>query len=162
MLWPPGLSNPAVGNVSPASITVSLANGQTYTQTVSLTLPTTGALTNIVDVFLLFDDTGSFTTNSPIVRAAFPQIISSLQAALPGLDLGFGVGRFEEYANFASEYATGRPFILNQPIVRRRQRGSPLQSRRAEPHSPRAMAAICRRPISRHCSSSRPARIRWQ
>src|SRR6185436_14958323 len=55
--------------------------------------------------------------NSPIVRAAFPTIISQLQAALPGIDLGFGVGRFEEYANFASEYATGRPFVLNQPII---------------------------------------------
>jgi len=40
-----------------------------------------------------------------------------LQAALPGIDLGFGVGRFEEYGNFAYEYSTGRPFILNQPIV---------------------------------------------
>src|SRR3954463_9835278 len=49
--------------------------------------------------------------------AAFPQIISTLQAALPGVDLGFGVGRFEEYANFAAENATGRPFILNQPII---------------------------------------------
>jgi hypothetical protein len=116
-LWPPGVSNPATGNVTPTSITTSLAIGQTHTTTVSLTLPGSGALTNMVDVFLLFDDTGSFTNNSPIVRAAFPQIISALQAALPGLDLGFGVGRFEEYANFASEYATGRPFILNQPIV---------------------------------------------
>ena len=34
--------------------------------------PTPGALTNLVDVFLLFDDTGSFVNNSPIVRAAFP------------------------------------------------------------------------------------------
>ena len=117
ILWPAGTSNPAVGNVSPTGITVSLAEGASYHQTVSLTLPTSGALTNMVDVFLLFDDTGSFTGNSPIVRAAFPQIIADLQAALPGIDLGFGVGRLEEYANFASEYGTGRPFILNQPIV---------------------------------------------
>ena len=41
----------------------------------------------------------------------------SLQTAFPGTDFGFGVGRFEEYATFAAEYATGRPFILNQPIV---------------------------------------------
>lgn len=116
-LWPAGVSNPAVGNVSPTSITTSLAIGQTYSTPVSLTLPGSGSLTNLVDVFLLFDDTGSFTNNSPIVRAAFPQIISSLQTALPGLNLGFGVGRFEEYANFGSEYSSGRPFILNQPIV---------------------------------------------
>jgi Ca2+-binding RTX toxin-like protein len=116
-LWPAGTSNPASGNVTPTSITASLANGQTHRETVSLTLPGTGGVTNLVDVFLLFDDTGSFTSNSPIVRAAFPQIISTLTGALPGIDFGFGVGRFEEYANFAGEYATGRPFVLNHPIV---------------------------------------------
>lgn len=116
-LWPAGVSNPAVGNVTPTSITASLADGQTHHETVSITLPNTGAVTNLVDVFLLFDDTGSFVNNSPLVRAAFPTIITQLQAALPGIDLGFGVGRFEEYGNFAYEYSTGRPFILNQPIV---------------------------------------------
>ncbi len=117
ILWPGGVSNPAIGNVTPTSITTSLSQGQVEHDNVSLTLPGSGALTNMVDVFLLFDDTGSFTANSPIVRAAFPQIISSLQTAMPTVDFGFGVGRFEEYANFASEFATGRPFILNQPIV---------------------------------------------
>jgi hypothetical protein len=117
VLWPAGVSNPAVGNVTPTSITTALAKDQSEHHSVSLTLPGTGALTNMVDVFLLFDDTGSFTANSPIVRAAFPEIIASLQAALPGVDLGFGVGRFEEYANFAAEFSTGRPFILNQPII---------------------------------------------
>lgn len=116
-LWPAGVSNPAIGNVTPTSITTVLSDGQTHSQTVSLTLPGTGALTDMVDVFLLFDDTGSFTANSPIVRSAFPQIISALQTALPGINLGFGVGRFEEYANFAAEYSTGRPFVLNQPII---------------------------------------------
>ncbi|MBS0260837.1 MAG: cadherin domain-containing protein [Planctomycetes bacterium] len=116
-LWPTGVSNPAVGNVTPTSITTSLAAGAAFRTSVSLTLPNTGALTNLVDVFLLFDDTGSFVNNSPIVRAAFPDIITQLQSSLPGTDLGFGVGRFEEYANFAYEYSTGRPFVLNQPIV---------------------------------------------
>ena len=116
-LWPAGTSNPAQGNVSPASITTSLAVGQSFLQTVSLTLPGTGSLTNAVDVFLLFDDTGSFTNNSPVVRAAFPNIITQLQTSLSGTDLAFGTGRFEEYGNFASEYSTGRPFILNQPMV---------------------------------------------
>ncbi len=117
ILWPSGVSNAAVGIVSPIEITTSLAVGESHRKSVSITLPTTGALTNLVDVFLLFDDTGSFVNNSPIVRAAFPDIISQLQASLTGIDLGFGVGRFEEYANFASEYSNGRPFVLNQPIV---------------------------------------------
>ena len=116
-LLPSGTSHPASGNVTPTSITASLAAGATLRQTVSLTLPSSGGVTNLADVFLLFDDTGSFTSNSPIVRAAFPQIISSLTTALPGIDFGFGVARFEEYGSFASESATGRPFILNSPIV---------------------------------------------
>ncbi|MFM8478853.1 MAG: SdrD B-like domain-containing protein, partial [Planctomycetaceae bacterium] len=117
ILWPPGTSRPASGNVSPTSLQLTLATGQSSLHNVSLTLPGTGSLSTLVDVFLLFDDTGSFTANSPIVRAAFPTIISTLQSSLPGIDLAFGVGRFEEYANFAAEFATGRPFILNQPIV---------------------------------------------
>ncbi|MFM7057513.1 MAG: tandem-95 repeat protein, partial [Planctomycetota bacterium] len=117
ILWPTGTSHPASGNVTPTSLQLTLATGQTSLQTVSLTLPGTGSLSTLVDVFLLFDDTGSFTANSPIVRAAFPTIISTLQSSLPGIDLAFGVGRFEEYANFAAEFPTGRPFILNQPIV---------------------------------------------
>lgn len=117
ILWPTGVSNPKMGNVSPEDISLSLAQGQRHSQTVSITLPSSGALTNLVDVFLLFDDTGSFVGNSPIVRAAFPAIMSQLQASLVGIDLGFGVGRFEEYGNFGAEYATGRPFVLNQPIV---------------------------------------------
>ncbi len=117
VLWPSGNSNPAVGDVTPTLIEASLAKDQRLQQTVSITLPNSGALTDLVDVFLLFDDTGSFTNNSPIVRAAFPDIISRLQTSLPGIDLGFGVGRFEEYGNFGFEYGTGRPFTLNQPIV---------------------------------------------
>ena len=117
VLWPAGVSNAPIGNVTPRLIQQSLTNGETLRQTVSLTLPNAGGVTNMVDVFLLFDDTGSFTANSPIVRAAFPTIISRLQAALPGIDLGFGVGRFEEYGSFAAEFDSGRPFILNQPIV---------------------------------------------
>ena len=84
ILWPTGTSHPAQGIVTPASVTTSLAVGQSYHQTISLTLPGTGSLTNAVDVFLLFDDTGSFVNNSPIVRAAFPNIITQLQTSLSG------------------------------------------------------------------------------
>ncbi len=117
ILWPAGTSQLSKGNVTPMSLTMSLGAGETFAQTVSLTLPAAGSLSTMVDVFLLFDDTGSFTANSPIVRAAFPTIISTLQASLPGVDLGFGVGRFEEYGSFGGEAQTGRPFILNHPIV---------------------------------------------
>lgn len=117
ILWPTGTSHPSIGNVTPSEVTVSLAKDQSFRQNYSITLPGSGGLSSMVDVFLLFDDTGSFVNNSPIVRGAFPTIISQLQASLPGVDMGFGVGRFEEYANFAYEYDSGRPFVLNQPIV---------------------------------------------
>jgi len=117
ILYPAGVSHAAAGNVTPAAMNITLAPGESSLHNVSLTLPAAGSLSTMVDVFLLFDDTGSFTANSPIVRAAFPDIIARLQAALPGVDLGFGVGRFEEYGSFAGEFAEGRPFILNHPIV---------------------------------------------
>ncbi len=68
---------PVIGNVTPTLIQQSLTQGQSYRQTVSLTLPNGGGVTNLVDVFLLFDDTGSFTANSPIVRAAFPRSLAA-------------------------------------------------------------------------------------
>ena len=70
-----------------------------------------------VDIFLLLDDTQSFSLFAPALRDIFDGLVNGLEAELPDVDLAFGVGRFEEYGSFASEFATGRPFILNQPIV---------------------------------------------
>lgn len=67
-----------------------------------------------VDIFFLFDDTGSFTNALGTTGAAFPQIISDLQANFPGRDFAFGVGRYEDYSG---GFGSDRPFILNQPII---------------------------------------------
>ena len=86
---------------------------------VQITLPDT-SVTNKVDVFLLFDDTGSFAGFVPTVASIFSSLVTSLETALPGVEFGYGVGRFEDYGgfdNFALESPSGRPFILNQPIV---------------------------------------------
>ena len=73
-----------------------------------------------VDITLLLDDTGSFKEFA-IVNSIFSSLVTSLQAALPGVDFGFGVTRFEDYGgpgnSFSDDYDTARPFILNQPIV---------------------------------------------
>lgn len=77
---------------------------------------------NEVDVFFLFDDTISFETYAPSVKAIFNSLVTDLEAAQPQANFGFGVGRFEDYGGPGFTFAgTGnpeqRPFILNQPIV---------------------------------------------
>ena len=76
---------------------------------------------NKVDVMLLFDDTGSFAGRVPTIAALFPAIIDELETTFPDKDFAFGVSRFEDYGGpgtgFSFENTTGRPFILNQPLV---------------------------------------------
>lgn len=68
-----------------------------------------------IDVFLLFDDTGSFAGTSLTLAAAFPQLITTLQTNFPTADFGFGIGRYEDYpTTFSTE---DLPYILNQPII---------------------------------------------
>lgn len=110
--------------VSPTSVDLgsdsAVCEGEDENVPVSITLPG-GSTSTEVDVFLLFDDTGSFASVAPTVTALFPTIISDLESALPGVSFGFGVGRFEDYggpgASFSGENQTGRPFTLNQPII---------------------------------------------
>ena len=74
-----------------------------------------------VDVFFLFDDTGSFAPFVRTVTSIFGGLVGDLETALPGVEFGFGVGRFEDYGGpgtgFSAEVPTGRPFTLNQPII---------------------------------------------
>jgi hypothetical protein len=112
------------GAADPRSITLGPASpvcaGNSQTVPVSLSFPA-GSVIDKVDVFLLFDDTGSFAGTVPSVTQIFSQLVTQLQTALPQVSFGFGVGRFEDYGGpatgFSSESTTGRPFILNQPIV---------------------------------------------
>ena len=117
-LVPPPGGDPE-GDVSPDELEELLPFGESVVRNVSITLPPAGTgSVSAVDVFLLFDDTGSFASTVPTIISLFPTIVSNLQASFPAIDFAFGVGRFEEYGSFASESATGRPFTLNQPIVR--------------------------------------------
>ncbi|MEE9392006.1 MAG: hypothetical protein V3W41_05835 [Planctomycetota bacterium] len=111
--------------VTPTDITSSpspaCAAGGSETHTVCITLPP-DTTTSSVDVFLLFDDTGSFASSVPATIAVFNQVVTDLQAALPSVDFAFGVGRFEDYGGpgegFSGEDIDGRPFTLNQAILR--------------------------------------------
>ena len=110
--------------VTPESINIDdaspVCNDDSITEEVCIELPPDSVSDN-VDVFFLFDDTGSFAGFVPTVADIFQDIVTGLQTALPAVDFGFGVGRFEDYggpgSGFSGEVADGRPFILNQPIV---------------------------------------------
>jgi hypothetical protein len=114
-----GTRHPALGNVDPTSVDLNLADNQVVTKTVSLVVPQTPP---IADVLLLLDDTSSFTNRITTVTSEFPQIISKVEQDLPNVKFGVGVGRFEDYGGSAGvliDYAgtSDRPFILNQPII---------------------------------------------
>lgn len=117
-----GCSNTA--GVSPAAIDFGAGStactGAPETVPIRLTLPPASVI-NKVDVFFLFDDTGSFAGFVPTVQGIFTQLVNDLKVALPGVSLGFGVGRFEDFGGpgvgFSGEFGVGRPFTLNQPII---------------------------------------------
>jgi len=118
------LNAPLLGQTtSPDSISIVsglVCEGGSETFPVSITLPP-DTIIDKVDVFFLFDDTGSFAGFVPTVTTIFSGLVGSLETALPAVSFGFGVGRFEDYGGpgtgFSGELATGRPFTLNQPIV---------------------------------------------
>jgi hypothetical protein len=112
------------GETDPRSIEIgassAVCTGGSETVPVSLTFPPSSVIDK-VDVFFLFDDTGSFAGRVPAVQGIFSALVTDLRAALPGVSLGFGVGRFEDYggpgSSFSLESSVGRPFIMNQPVI---------------------------------------------
>ncbi len=78
-----------------------------------------------VDVMLLLDDTGSFVMLNALLRNEYTEIIKNLSANNPGIDFGFGVSRFDDFrvtydpplGGRDSNFETGIPFTLNQPII---------------------------------------------
>ena len=110
--------------IDPPNINVrrgsAVCSGGSETLPLSITLPP-DAVSEKVDVFFLFDDTGSFAPFVRTVTSIFSGLVGDLETALPGVEFGFGVGRFEDYGGpgtgFSGESATGRPFTLNQPII---------------------------------------------
>jgi len=123
---PQGLAQTA----SPTSIalgsTAQVCTGGQEMRDVSLTLPDQ-TTTDKVDVLLLFDDTGSFATEVAALSSQFQSLVGGLEATFPSVEFGFGVARFEDYGgpgnSFSKEYADGRPFILNQPVITKADAG---------------------------------------
>ena len=114
-----GENNPSTGDVNPNEISHTLCTDEMVTEQVSITLPEDGSVVPAVDVLLLFDDTGSFSSVAETIQDEFTQIVDSLQTNLPSVDFGFGVAKFEDFGDGSTVPSNGRhlPFILNQPII---------------------------------------------
>lgn len=114
------------GQVTPAEITIEpsspVCGGGSETVPVSISFPAASTVDR-VDLFFLFDDTGSFASTAPAVASIFSSLVNDLQVSLPNVSFGFGVGRFEDYGGparlYSLENSLGRPFVLNQPIITR-------------------------------------------
>ncbi len=126
------LNTPLLGQTAlPDSIFIdsgAICTGGSETFPVKITLPP-DSIIDEVDVFFLFDDTGSFASFVLTVTGIFSGLVGSLETALPTVEFGFGVGRFEDCGGdgdgFSGEFLDGRPFILNQPIVTAADAGGP-------------------------------------
>ncbi len=103
-----------LGNESDETVLITLSNpvGATIADGQGEGLILDDDVTTPVDVFLVLDDTGSFQNVGSSIFSIFTTIITTLQTRLAGVELAFGVGRFETYSTFA-----GRPYVLNQPII---------------------------------------------
>ncbi|MEZ6124261.1 MAG: right-handed parallel beta-helix repeat-containing protein [Planctomycetaceae bacterium] len=80
---------------------------------------TTGVVPSVIDVVILLDDTGSFTSAGLTLATVFPQIVTQLGMDLPAADFAFSVTRYEDYATDtpSTVESSDRPFILNQPLI---------------------------------------------
>ncbi len=72
------------------------------------------AAPQVLDIVLLFDDTGNFSSAGPTLASSFNSVITQLQAQFSNGDFAFGISRFEDYALGQNN---DRPFILNQPVI---------------------------------------------
>ena len=105
-----------VGEIAPGFIDVGLDDGEVLNETISITLPENSTPYGKADVFLLFDDTGSFASRATSLADSFQEVIAALGTDYPTTDFAFGVGRFEDFSNYVPQKVS-RPFILNQPVA---------------------------------------------
>ncbi len=113
--------------VSPGSITIdpstACGGGSDTVEDLCIILPEASTC-NSADIFLLFDDTGSFEDKVVTAGEIFGSIVADLTSGSPCVDFTFGVGRFEEYGGpgrafgSPSAFEEDRPFILNQALTR--------------------------------------------
>ncbi|HEY9621936.1 MAG TPA: putative Ig domain-containing protein [Crinalium sp.] len=83
-----GSNQPKTGNVNTAAINLNLTQGQTSTQSVSLTLPPLSANVSAADVVVVVDESASMEAGQAWIKAMIQQLDAALQQA------GIGSNRY--------------------------------------------------------------------
>ncbi|MEZ6073141.1 MAG: putative Ig domain-containing protein [Pirellulales bacterium] len=113
-------TSPASNDVTPQTgIMLDLGEGDTVTETVTITLVPSEHPAPLVDVVFLLDDTASFEDSYPPIASSLQfELIPDLLSAFPDTDIGFAVARYEDYAHVNNATTSiERPFLLNQPVI---------------------------------------------
>lgn len=95
LLGPAGAQTSGV-SVSPPVNDFSLADGESWTETITVGLDP-GLAVGVADVYFLADTTGSMGSPIAAVRDGASQLVADLEGALPEVDLAFGVGDFKDF-----------------------------------------------------------------
>jgi len=82
--------------IDPSSNNLTLNEGQTFSETITVTVPA-GAAASKADVYLLADTTGSMYDPIDAVQDGASDIVAGLMADLPEVDLAFGVGNYKDF-----------------------------------------------------------------
>lgn len=90
----PGVADAA--SVDPATNDFTLAEGETFDETLTVTLDA-GLSVGLVDVYLLADTTGSMSGPITAVKAQAADLLNNLDTEFPDIDFSFGVGDFKDF-----------------------------------------------------------------
>src|SRR5579862_7904212 len=89
-----GVPTPASITIQPSTNVLTLNPGQTFDETITVTIPKDAGPAK-ADVYFLADTTGSMTSIIGAVQAGANNVLAAL-AALP-IDLAFGVGNYKDF-----------------------------------------------------------------
>lgn len=102
--------------IDPAVNNFQLAQGESWNETITVTVPA-GVGASKADVYLLADTTGSMGAPIDSVKAGAADIVNDLAAALPGVDLAFGVGDYKDFPHDPYAFNHAQSITTNAAAV---------------------------------------------
>lgn len=82
--------------ISPDTNVLTLHEGETYDETLTVTVPADSAV-SVADIYFMADTTGSMYAALAAAQSGASDLLTDLIAALPDTDLNFGVGNYKDF-----------------------------------------------------------------